>query len=157
MTPEQSRSIALAVLKKGKTIAVRYFPRFETPNGQIDWEIVDAWADELATRNYPPQLWEKAVSHWVNHEAQHGDIATTGDIIRAAKHVWSQWANNPETAGQVESYRLQQLDLKYQRTVPGYKPGSIYPTPDTTPNKLPPAEAFQELKQRLAKARKAIQ
>ena len=36
MTPEQSRSIALAVLKKGKTIAVRYFPRFEAP--YRDWE-----------------------------------------------------------------------------------------------------------------------
>ena len=155
MTPEQSRSIALAVLKKGKTIAVRYFPRFETPNGQIDWEIIDAWAAELSTRNYPPQLWEKAVSHWVNHIAQHGDIATTGDILKAAKHVWGQWADNPETAGYVENYQLAQLDQKYQATVPGYIPGSVFPTTDDTRPELPPADMFDQLKQRLAKARVA--
>lgn len=155
MTTPHQRNIALAVLKKGKTIATRYFPRFETPNGQIDWEIIDAWAQELATRNYPPQLWDKAVSHWVNHLAQSGDVATTGDILKAAKQVWATWAEDPATADYVENYRLTALDRKYQRTVKGYKPGSVFPTPEEQRPELANPN-IQELKTRLAQTRKAI-
>ena len=44
---DQKRAISLAVLKKGNTIAGGRFPRFETATGEIDWEIIDAWATEL--------------------------------------------------------------------------------------------------------------
>ena len=147
MPTEEQRKIATSVLQKGKTIAVKYFPRFKIGN-DLDFEIIDAWAEELGTRNYPVQLWEKAVSHWVNHEAQHGDIATTGDIIRAAKHIWGKWADDPATAGIVETWRLTALDRKYQRTVPGYKPGSIFPTTDDQ-KQLPDDEAFHAITRRL--------
>lgn len=154
MTNEEKRAIALAVLKKGKTIATRYFPRFETPNGTIDWEIVDAWAEELCDRNYPPQIWEKAVSHWVNNIAQHGDVATTGDIRRAAKHIWTTWSDNPETAGYVENYRLMMLDRKYQQIIPGYQPGSVFPQKDEQ-KELPDEEAFAHITRRLKRIRAA--
>ena len=55
---DQKRAISLAVLKKGKTIASGRFPRFETATGEIDWEIIDAWAGELSQFVYPAKVWE---------------------------------------------------------------------------------------------------
>lgn len=125
---DEKRAISLAVLKKGKTIAGGRFPRFETATGEIDWEIIDAWAGELSQFVYPAQVWEQAVSYYVNHMAQPGVVATTGDMLKAAKAVWARWGDDPATKEFVERFRLQRLDAKYQELVPGYKPGSVYPS-----------------------------
>ena len=125
---DQKRAVALAVLKKGKSIASSRFPRFETATGQIDWEIIDAWAAELSQFVYPPNLWEQAVSYYVNHMAEPGTVATTGDLLKAAKAVWARWGDHPDTKEFVEQFRLKRLDAKYQKTVAGYKPGSVYPS-----------------------------
>lgn len=125
----QKRAVALAVLKKGKIIAGRSFPRFEDTTGQIEWEIVDMWAEELSQNVYPVELWSEAVSHWVNKVAQSGDVATTGDMLRAAKYVWGTWAERRDKRDLVEQFRLSRLDAKYRELVPGYKPGSVYPSP----------------------------
>ena len=125
---DQKRAISLAVLKKGKTIAGGRFPRFETATGEIDWEIIDAWATELGQYVYPAQVWEQAVSYYVNHMAEPGTVATTGDMLKAAKKVWAQWGDHPDTKEFVEQFRLKRLDAKYQRMIPGYKPGSVYPS-----------------------------
>lgn len=125
---DQKRAISLAVLKKGKTIAGGRFPRFETATGEIDWEIIDAWAAELSQFVYPTQVWEQAVSYYVNHMAEPGTVATTGDMLKAAKKVWASWGDDPQTKEFVEKFRLKRLDAKYQKMVAGYKPGSVYPS-----------------------------
>ena len=61
-------------------------------------------------------------------DSEPGTVATTGDLLKAAKKVWASWGDHPDTKDFVEQFRLKRLDAKYQRMIPGYKPGSVYPS-----------------------------
>lgn len=129
-TDQQKQAIAVRVLGIGKRRAPDRFPRYDS-GGQLDVELINEWATALGKKVYPLELWEEAVEHWINH-LDHGRMATTGEILRAAKQVRQKWENDParrEQFRQLYEARQQERDRQIAAgefgRVRGYVPREI--------------------------------
>lgn len=145
-TPEQKTAIAVRVLGIGKRLAPDRFPAHTDRAGNIDRDLVLQWAKALGAKTYPLELWEQAVEYWVNH-IDHGRMATTGEILKAANAVRQNWENDPARRNYFkELYAAREAERERQwregtlAESRGYPPKSIETT--TTPI---PEEILQRL------------
>ncbi|WP_297453330.1 hypothetical protein [uncultured Corynebacterium sp.] len=133
LTPQQKTAIAVRVLGIGKRLAPDRFPAHLDRTGQPNRELINEWAHALGTKNYPLDLWEQAVHHWVNH-IDHGRMVTTGEMHKAAKAVLAKWENDPQRKAAIEAHRQAAQDERDRQiadgtfgTHRGYQPPAINP------------------------------
>ncbi|WP_146183408.1 hypothetical protein [Corynebacterium liangguodongii] len=144
-TPEQKTAIAVRVLGIGKRLAPDRFPAHTDRSGNIDRDLVLQWAKALGAKTYPLDLWEEAVEHWVNH-IDHGRMATTGEILKAAKAVRQKWEDDPTRREQFKAlYEAREAERERQwregtlATTRGHKPAiqqKPHPIPKNVLNRL---------------------
>lgn len=104
MDQRMKQAIATRVLGVGKRLAPDRFPNYLLSDGTINAELVNEWAEELGTKNWPPELWDEAVRVWVR-EIDHGKMVTSGEIMRAGKTVLSRWESDPVKGAQIRAHR----------------------------------------------------
>lgn len=131
LTPQQKTAIAVRVLGIGKRLAPDRFPAHIDRNGQPNRDLINEWATALGTKNYPLELWEEAVHHWVNH-IDHGRMVTTGEMHKAAKAVLAKWENDPHRKPAIDAHRQAAQDERDRQlregtfgTQRGYQPPAI--------------------------------
>lgn len=128
-TDQQKQAIAVRVLAIGKRRAPDRFPAYADRSGNIDRELVLEWAKALGVKTYPPELWEEAVEYWINH-LDHGRMATTGEILKAAKHVREQWENDPARRAQFQQlYEAREAEREAKWRAGELAPSRGYPPP----------------------------
>lgn len=132
-TPQQKTAIAVRVLGIGKRIAPDRFPAHLDRAGNPNRDLINEWAQALGTKNYPLDLWEQAVHHWVNH-IDHGRMVTTGEMHKAAKAVLAKWENDPQRKAAIEAHRQAAQDERDRQLAAGtfgeqrgYQPPAIEP------------------------------
>lgn len=141
--------ITAEILKLGKKLAPDRFPK-------PDPEITQAWATAL-NREYPTRLWAEAVYLWATQRVE-DKMCTPRDILNAAADTVHRWESNPTDKQELETFRTQRMHTKYQQMLgAAYTPQSVPGAPPQQKELTTQGPDFQALKQRLAKARKAIQ
>lgn len=137
--------LAMEILRLGKDLAPDRFP-IPSP------DVKDAWAMAL-NRELPPRVWRDAVLVWATELV--GDrMCTPKDILHAAQIAVQRWESTPEGKAELEEFRAVRLEAKYRRMLgPSYRPGAVPPR-DLGEIEPPNDRDFEELKRRLAEARK---
>lgn len=126
-TQQQKQAIAVRVLGIGKRRAPDRFPKYDYGK-HLDEELINEWAQALGVKTYPLELWEEAVEHWVNH-IDHGRMATTGEILKAARTIREKWDSEPGRRDQMKALdqsRVEERDRQIAQGTfganRGYKP-----------------------------------
>ncbi|APT87416.1 hypothetical protein [Corynebacterium flavescens] len=138
-------NLAKKILHLGKNLAPDRFP---VPSP----EVKDDWAIAL-NRELPDAVWRDAVLVWATELV--GDrMCTPRDILNAARIAVQRWESTPAGKAELERFRAVRLEEKYRRMLgPAYRPGAVPPR-DLAEIEPPNDRDFEELKRRLAEARK---
>lgn len=118
MDQRQKQAVATRVLGVGKRLAPDRFPNFTLPNGTLNTELVDEWAYELGSKNWPPELWDEAVRVWVR-ELDHGKMVTSGELMKAGKIVLSRWESHPVRGAELRAHRERLQDERDRQIAAG--------------------------------------
>lgn len=152
MDQRMKQAIATRVLGVGKRLAPDRFPNYLLSDGTINSELVNEWAEELGTKNWPPELWDEAVRVWVR-EIDHGKMVTSGEIMRAGKTVLSRWESDPVKGAQIRAHREYLRDERDRQIkagtfgeIRGYK--AIAPSEKES---VPAPDTLMELRKNLAR------
>lgn len=113
---QQRIAIAVRVLTLGKKLAPDRFPAYIDTKGNTKTDLVHEWARALSKSPYPPAIWDDAVEQWVKN-IDHGRMATTGELLKAAQQVWQRMSTDPAHKDHIEAiYAAQEANRDKQIT-----------------------------------------